>query len=237
LQHSRGSTPPPTRRRNTIAAPSTPGSSAIAKYNASGSARVTTPPNYLVVPLSSDYKSGSSLNTSSNLVRAARAGGSGCTAGITAYGGVGTFYADAVLAAQNYLAANGRAGANKMIILLSDGDATASTPNISSAKATNECHQAMTASTNAQGAGMTVVTIAYGAGKPPARICEGEAEWPSYSTIPMGSLLSLYVRFVSYTLRAVGATVEVPRDSCSDDGVSRTLDDRPMAFSERGFRS
>ena len=142
---------------------STPGSSAIAKYNASSSAPVTTPPNYLVVPLSSDFKSGSSLNTSSNLVRAARAGGSGCTAGITAYGGVGTFYADVVLAAQNYLAANGRAGSNKMIILLSDGDATAVTPNISSAKATNECHQGMTAATNAQGAGMTVVTIAYGA--------------------------------------------------------------------------
>ena len=142
---------------------STPGSSAIAKYNASGSAPTTTPPNYLVVPLSSDYKSGSSLNTSSDLVRAARAGGSGCTAGITAYGGVGTFYADVVLAAQNYLAANGRAGSNKMIILLSDGDATAVTPNISSAKATNECHQGMTAATNAQGAGMTVVTIAYGA--------------------------------------------------------------------------
>jgi Flp pilus assembly protein TadG len=142
---------------------STPGSSAIAKYNASASPPTTTPPNYLVVPLSSDYKSGSSLNTSSNLVQAARGGASGCTAGITAYGGVGTFYADAVLAAQNYLAANARAGANKMIILLSDGDATAVTPNISTAKSTNECHQGMTAATNAQGAGMTMVTIAYGA--------------------------------------------------------------------------
>jgi hypothetical protein len=27
-----------------------------------------------------------------------------------------------------------------------------------------------------------------GAGKPPARICEGDAEWPSYSTtIPQGA--------------------------------------------------
>jgi Flp pilus assembly protein TadG len=140
----------------------TPSSSSIAAYNASASAPTTTPPVYLIVALSNDYLSSGALNTSSNLVKAARGGGSGCTAGITAYGGVGTYYADVVTAAQNYLSANGRAGSNKMIILLSDGDATAVTPNISAGKSTQECHAGITAATAAQGAGTTVVTIGYG---------------------------------------------------------------------------
>jgi Flp pilus assembly protein TadG len=142
---------------------SSPGSSSIAAYNASASAPTTTPPNYLIVPLSSDYKSGSSLNTSSNLVIAARGGASGCTAGVTAYGGVGTFYADAITAADTYLDANARTGSQKMIILLGDGDASASSTNMTSSKRNNQCHEAITASTSAQTTdGTTVVTIAYG---------------------------------------------------------------------------
>ena len=69
-----------------------------------------------------------------------------------------TFYADIVTAAKSYLTTNGRTGANKMIILLSDGDAnggTAANPN-------QECHQAITAAAAAKTAGMTVVTIGYG---------------------------------------------------------------------------
>jgi Flp pilus assembly protein TadG len=136
---------------------STPTSSDIAMYNASPA------PTYLVVPLSSDYKSGASLNTSSNLVKAARGGATGCTAGLSAIGGAGTFYGDVVTAAQNYLTANGRAGANQMIILLSDGDATSSAPSqISTAKGTNECHEGITAAAAAKTAGMTFISIAYG---------------------------------------------------------------------------
>jgi len=133
---------------------STPSSSAIAKYNAS--------PHYQIVGLSSDYKSGSSLNTSSNLVKAARGGGAGCTAGVTAYGGVGTFYVDAVTAAQTYLDSNARAGANKMIIFLGDGDANGSSTNVPSSELHQQCHEAITASTTAQSDGVTVVTIGYG---------------------------------------------------------------------------
>lgn len=141
---------------------STPGSSAIAAYNASSNPPTTTPPVYVIVGLSSDYKSGSSLNTSSNLVKAARGGASGCTAGLTVYGGVGTYYADAVTAAQNYLTTYGRAGSSKMIILLSDGDANASASNMPSSKKNNQCHEGITAAKAAQSAGMTVVTIGYG---------------------------------------------------------------------------
>jgi Flp pilus assembly protein TadG len=142
---------------------STPTSSDIAMYNASANPPTTTPPIYLVVPLSSDYKSGSSLNTNSNLVKAARGGAAGCTAGLSAIGGAGTFYADVIAAADNYLDANGRPGSNKMIILLSDGDATSQSPGqISTSKGTNECHAGITAAATAKSSGITVITIAYG---------------------------------------------------------------------------
>jgi Flp pilus assembly protein TadG len=142
---------------------STPTSSAIAKYNASASAPATTPPVYQIVPFSSDYKANSTtLNTSSNLVIAARGGATGCVAGITAYGGVGTYYADVVTAAQNYLTNYGRAGSNKMIILLSDGDASATSSNMASAKLNNQCHQGITNATTAKASGTTVITIGYG---------------------------------------------------------------------------
>lgn len=132
--------------------------SSIAQYNASANPPTTTPPVYMVAGLSSDYKSGSSLNTGSNLVIAARGGASGCTAGMTAIGGAGTFYADAVTAAYNYLQNSGRSGVDKMIIVLSDGDANSP----SAPKNTNECQQAITAAQAAQGKA-TIVTIAYGA--------------------------------------------------------------------------
>lgn len=138
----------------------TPPKSAIAAYN--------TSPVYSVVPLSSDYKNANgTFNTSSNLVRAARGGGSGCSAGITAYGGVGTFYADAVSAAQSYLSTNGRANVPKMIILLSDGDAGASPSNMENSKKQNQCKQAITAANQATAAKTTVITIAYGAPRTP----------------------------------------------------------------------
>lgn len=132
--------------------------SSIAQYNASANPPTTTPPVYLVVGFSTDYKNGNSLNSSSTLVKAARGGGSGCTAGMSAIGGAGTFYADAVTAASNYLTANGRTGVDKMIIVLSDGDANSP----SAPHNNNECQQAVSAAQNAQTNHATVVTIAYG---------------------------------------------------------------------------
>jgi len=77
-------------------------------------------------------------------------------------GGEGTFYAGAITAAQANLKTNGRAGAQHVIILLSDGDATASGSQISSSLSTNECGEAVTAATNATKAGDIIMTIAYG---------------------------------------------------------------------------
>jgi Flp pilus assembly protein TadG len=142
----------------------TSASSAAAEYDCSSTtptsvAQYDTSPVYQLVPLSSDFASSGTLNTNSDLVKAARGGAAGCTAGVSAIGGAGTFYADAVTAAQGYLAASGRSGVSKMIILLSDGDANSS----SAPKAKNECQQAITASNKVQAAKTTMVTIAYGA--------------------------------------------------------------------------
>ena len=87
-------------------------------------ARYSASPVYQILPLTSDYKSSTAatlLSTGSSLVRAARGGGSGCSAGLAIVGGVGTFYADVIAAAQAVLTANGRPGVQKVIILLSDG--------------------------------------------------------------------------------------------------------------------
>jgi Flp pilus assembly protein TadG len=164
---------------------STPSSSAVAAYNAS--------PLYTLVGLSNDYRSGSSLNTSSDLVISARGGASGCTAGITAYGGVGTFYADAVTAAKTYLTANGRANANKFVVLLSDGDASASSSNMPSGEASNQCYEGYQASQAAQTAGMTVITIGYGS---PTSGCstDSSTHYTGYSYArnnPCGTLLAM----------------------------------------------
>lgn len=121
-------------------------------------------PTYQVLGLSHDFKSSStssSLNTSSNLV-AAVGGVSGCN-GMAAPGGYGTFYADAVTAAQNDLTANGRSGVTKAIIIMTDGDANASSSNMTSAKVHQQCHEAVTAAQAATAAGIKVYTIGYGA--------------------------------------------------------------------------
>ena len=76
----------------------TPARSTIAAYTAS--------PVYTVVPWRTTYQNADgTLNPNSSLVKAARGGGSGCSAGVTAYGGVGTYFADAVTTAKTYLAA------------------------------------------------------------------------------------------------------------------------------------
>ncbi len=130
----------------------------IASYAAS--------PVYSIVPLSSDFRTSdsiTSLNTSSTLVKAARGGNTSCSEGLDAVGGVGTFYADAITQAQNTLVAASRPSTTNVIIVLSDGDASASKSNMVASKVANQCHQAITAAQAAAHAGTWVYTIAYGA--------------------------------------------------------------------------
>ena len=142
----------------------------VAAYNAS--------PVYSILGLGNDFittGSNPTLNTSSNLVIAAGGGGSGCQQGMKAVGGVGTYYADAINAAQSALTSDGRTGIQKVIILLSDGDASAKSTNMPSGKANNQCHEAITAASSATAAGTWVYSLAYGASTSSSGSCSTDS--------------------------------------------------------------
>ena len=138
---------------------------------------------YQIVNFSSDYRSSdtaTTLRSSSNLVAAA-AGNSNLPCFI-AKGGYGTYYAQAIYAAQTYLVAEQAKFPNSqnVIILLSDGDANstctassggvctagdlvgASTTSTTYPSTLQECHQAVTAAQAAAAAGTRVYAVAYG---------------------------------------------------------------------------
>jgi hypothetical protein len=133
-------------------------------------------PVYQVIPLVADYRTSNtalSLNTASNIVKAARGGASGCTQGISAVGGKGTFYADAIKAAQTTLAATGRPNVQQAIVLLSDGDANASS--VPSGEASDQCQQAIDAAHTAGNSGTWVYSIAYGASTSSSSSCGSDS--------------------------------------------------------------
>jgi hypothetical protein len=129
---------------------------------------------YQVVDFSSDYRTSdttTSLNSSSNLVGAAKGnGGSPC---LQAIGGAGTYYAQVIYAAQAYLVAEQSSypNAQNVMILLSDGDSNATSAHMPGASTTSgtyastlqQCHQAVTAAAAAAAAGTRVYSVAYGA--------------------------------------------------------------------------
>ena len=137
---------------------------------------------YQITDYLSDYSStnqqGGSLNTSSALAIATGGGTGKNCGGMKTPGGAGTYYAGAIYAAQSSLKAAQLAnpGSENIMIILSDGDANASSGKIvdSSGKSVghagntypsldSQCHQAITAANFATSQGTTVYTIAYGA--------------------------------------------------------------------------
>ncbi|WP_263382798.1 Tad domain-containing protein [Granulicella arctica] len=131
-------------------------------------------PVYQIVGFSSDYRtssSASSLAGGSNLVKSV-GGKANCT-GLEAVGGEGTYYAGVIYAAQAALVAQALSnpGTKNILILLSDGDASAPASAMPGASTTsgvypstrNQCHQAITAAAAATAAGTRVYAIAYGA--------------------------------------------------------------------------
>lgn len=146
-------------------------------YSPSGSSTGT----YQLTNYLSDYRTSdtaTSLNTSSSLVKAA--GGVSNCGGIyppNFDGDYGTYYAGAIYAAQASLIAQQKAnpGSQNVIILLSDGDATApqsfngytAMPSPAGSSGTypsykNECSQGIIAADAATTAGTRVYTVAYG---------------------------------------------------------------------------
>jgi Flp pilus assembly protein TadG len=139
----------------------------IAEY---GTQAITSSSNnyggYQIVALGNNYRpSGSAqnspLSSSSNLVTAA-GGGSGCL-GVQNPGGTGTYYADAITAAQNALAAEAQPNSQNVIIFMSDGaaNATSSNNHIVAAKGSGECYAAYQAAQAAAAAHTWVYSLAY----------------------------------------------------------------------------
>jgi len=111
---------------------------------------------YVVVPLSSDYSTGGTLDPSSSLVSAINC--------MVASGT--TSYANAIEAAQAELVRDGRPDTQRVIVLLSDGAANTGPtyyPNGSPYR-TTPCHQGINSSATSQSAGTLVYSIGYDVG-------------------------------------------------------------------------
>jgi hypothetical protein len=137
-----------------------------------------TAADYQVTPYLADYRvndATSTLNSSSNLVKAI-GDASGCS-GLQTPGGLSTFYAGALVAAQDTLTqVSGRTGAQNAIIILSDGAANATkmaTTTVSgkTAVATSgstypskvgQCQQAVNVANAITAAGTIIYSVAYG---------------------------------------------------------------------------
>lgn len=124
-------------------------------------------PIYQIIGFSSDYRTSdtaTSLNSKSDLVITA---GGGCSSGVGAPGGQGTFYAGVIDVAQASLVANARTNTKNVMVILSDGDANATSTQMggttTSYPSTQECNQAVTEAQKAAAAGTIVYTVAYGA--------------------------------------------------------------------------
>lgn len=153
-------------------------SEARKNYDCSTSKPKITPyknnPVYEILPLGNDFRQdddSAGLNTNSNIVKAFQGGAPNCKQGMAAPGGAGTYYADAITAAQAKLASTGRADVQRVIVLLSDGDANASRANMTQPKLANQCRQAITAAAAAKAAGTVIYSIAYGASTSSSNSC------------------------------------------------------------------
>jgi Flp pilus assembly protein TadG len=134
--------------------------------------------------------SNGTTNTGSGIVQAL--GGGSCS-GLQAPGGLGTFYAQAIAAAQSALttvsSSQSPPGQN-VIILLSDGDASSSTSQLGNTYQStygSECAAAVTTATTAKTAGTLIYTIAYIGGETADATCSDGSD----SATPCGTMLSI----------------------------------------------
>lgn len=176
----------------------------IAYPDATNASSSTLISDYEILPLANDYRTSdatSTLNSGSNLVLASGYTSGSC--GMSAKGGEGTYYAGAINAAQQYLAANTRTNSKNVIILLSDGDASGSTTVTSgsgkSAKTLTSyaanfsasttylnsngsypsyldmCQQGISEATAAKNAGTLIYVVAYGAANTSSGYCKTDS--------------------------------------------------------------
>lgn len=113
--------------------------------------------------LATDYNNSSGLNDTSNIVEAVGDATNKLSGCLSNKGGQGTYLAEVITKAQAALPVV--TGTKNVIILLSDGDAsaTAAQLNNQTAKVSKQCGQYVTAAQTATTAGTTVYAVAYGA--------------------------------------------------------------------------
>jgi Flp pilus assembly protein TadG len=219
---SNGSCPTSTATSPTYAT----GTGASNDYQCPATNPVTTPynnnPAYLILPLQSDYRSSDTASISTgtsgaNIVKAVGAGVGTCP-GVGTPGGQGTFYAGVLSQAQAYLTANSTANVQNIIVLLSDGDATASAQQMSgsttSFSATAECQQAVTAAANAKGTanpytpGLNTLIYSVSYGSETSGCTAGDTLTPCGTMSAIASLpTSEYFFSVPQTINGVNSTV------------------------------
>jgi len=126
-------------------------------------------PLYQIVGFANDYRTSdtASLNSSSNIVKITSINSGTPCLGVP--GGLGTYYADAISAAQSALVTEqaarvsaGGPGGTNVIVLLSDGNATSTATQMGPLKSTTgECQAAVTAAQTAAAAGTKVYAVYY----------------------------------------------------------------------------
>jgi len=125
-------------------------------------------------PASSFLTSSGAVNTSASVIQAL--GGGSCN-GLSAIGGLGTFFGDAITQAQSALstlsASQSPPGQN-VIVLLSDGDASSSQKQLGSTFSSTynqECQTAINDAATAKAAGTEIYTVAYIGGESSSATC------------------------------------------------------------------
>jgi hypothetical protein len=163
-------------------------------------------------PASGFLTSGGAANTSSGLVQAL---GGGSCGGLSAIGGLGTFYGDAITQAQSALstlsASQSPPGQN-VIVLLSDGDASSSTKQLGSTFSSTynqECQTAINDASAAKTAGTLIYTVAYiGGGAASSTCSDGSDSLSPCAT--MASIATSSAYFYSDTCsNATGGTASL----------------------------
>jgi Flp pilus assembly protein TadG len=133
---------------------------------------IVVAPLYQIVGFANDYRTSdtASLSTSSNIVKiTGDASSSSSTPCLGTPGGLGTYYADAISAAQEALVQEqaarvsaGGLGGQNVIVLLTDGDATSTSTQMGPLKSTTgECQAAVTTAQAAASAGTKVYAVYY----------------------------------------------------------------------------
>lgn len=138
--------------------------SIASSYSAVGSGVVTSGATYQAAGLGSGFLKDGAANTSASIVQAL---GRGSCGGIAAEGGLGTYFAQVIASAQAALVKMSQ-GQNppgqNVIVLLSDGDATASKTQLGNTYRNDygvECKAAVTQANLAKNAGTLIYTAAY----------------------------------------------------------------------------